>query len=362
MKTYDENNVSNGATRTSPATRSNSPKLPDSILSTYPTHEPTNEQVYGHAQGESPTYLREDGSAANRYLRRPKNEEKTGIVFIDNSLIAPDFANGIPTHRAVEPIGLITPNSKTTLKVQTNTPCRTTLFRSSTFGPFTTYSSHALEEVTNCVNNSETKEPVNLVPPNANFKEQSIRITFDDLVRGRRSSSQQAIMATHGTVRAEDAARTAGIYQTDDVWHWMHLIAYKFGGEAVQRRDNLVAGTEQANTTHRILEMEIANHIKLNLDEVRVTAVADCNEYHVSSLLQYRIQTSDFDITFVINTQTRNKPSSIDEQYVHMFLSNLAKIGKRSLEEISENETLAPSHVDRLNHKRMKFSVDKMGK
>lgn len=323
--------------------------LSPEILSQYPI-EPTYEQAH-----QASTYLLRDDSLALTFLRHEREGEKTACIINNPTLPMPNFSQVIASDRPSAPVGHPTPKSGTTLfRV---TPGGTRLKRSMHNGVLTTYSNIQMKRALSYSIVDEKDRPGNLLKTESNFKEQSITVTYDDLVKGHKSRCQQSVMASSGIVKAADAAKASGVYQDNDIWHWMHLIAYKLGGEKMQIPENLIAGTVEANTVHQVLELEIQNILNCKVEEVVVTGVAEHDDNHVGTNLLYRIKAPQFDLTFIIDPQTRQKPSAIDESYVHNFLEHLITSHKENIQATSceEHSSLKQSFADR-EVKRTKLS------
>lgn len=299
--------------------------LPDRIVSSYISKEPTREQVFGRkSKHRCSTYLRKDSSLGNNYLSKGRAGEKT--AYISMNLESPNLSADIPTDRPIAKYGKPTPKSKTPGYVIT--PKGSKLRRSMCNGVIATYNNRSALNFEDKTSHALSERPINLLPASeSTAKHQEIIVTKETLLQQHPiDRCQQSVMATHGKVKAADAAKASGVYQEKDVWHWMHLISYKLGGKQFQTPANLVAGSAEANTQHRILELEIENIIGAQLDKANVTAVADHDDNYVASSLRYRIKTEAFDFTFAINTQTHNKPTAIDADYVHYFLKHLMSL------------------------------------
>lgn len=170
----------------------------------------------------------------------------------------------------------------------------------------------------------------------------------------RRYISQNKVMANPG-VDAKKTGATNYVYAThlfenNIRWEWLHLVAHMISGASSQNSNNLVAGSAYSNTEMMFAEANLnylARVYPNGFDlTVRATLIPST---HIATAIYYIIKTSDFELTFEFNTQTRNKPHINYHKYFAFISEELVRCSQLSSEKKSdskENQPLVSSKKD----------------
>lgn len=148
----------------------------------------------------------------------------------------------------------------------------------------------------------------------------------------RRVCSQNKAVAAPNIKESEASAskyaKFIEISREQVSWEWLHLIAHQILGEESQTAENLVAGTNHANTEMLLI---IEQHIKLIADaypdgfELSTKAELISKNVQLSNRIHYTIITPDFKLPLIFNARTENKPHTDYGQYFKVFIETLLK-------------------------------------
>jgi len=152
----------------------------------------------------------------------------------------------------------------------------------------------------------------------ANYQEREFRfvVTAQDIDdAGKQSRSSQAAVTG---MPAKDAAKNSGLkFSKKQIWHWMHLIAFFMQGKASQRKENLVAGTRDANIRHLFAELEVPYLLQFFPDGIEVFGKVLVDTNNVGKTLEYNLATDDFTIKFTFDLHSLQRPNQIEGDCIH---------------------------------------------
>lgn len=118
-------------------------------------------------------------------------------------------------------------------------------------------------------------------------------------------------------------------------WEWLHLIAHMILAKLSQNVDNLVAGTNHANTEMIFADIDIPYLSKMYPDGFRLEIWADLLQdpqgketTQLANMIFYKITTKDFTRTIPFYAQNPNKPHIHFGSFLHVFLTSLVETAK----------------------------------
>lgn len=283
----------------------------------------------------------------------------------------------IPTHR---PIDAIVSTTKNGSPKEVTTPNKTKLKRVARFSIFDVFSNHPASigvdsiEIKNKLPNPNDffQTEVYKSIKKALILEKKVEITVTEAMYKKtkrdfhangknRSESQNKIMVKSG-FSAKDGSATEYVNKTilfkNIRWEWVHLVAYMILGKESQHVDNLVAGSDHANTEMMFAEAELKYLSKLYPEGVTLEISANLiKNTHIATHIQYTIKTKDFSIPIVFNAQTPNKPHICYQQYFHALVKSLAKTILMKAKIISPTTTTSKNLLTLFNSTNIQTTV-----
>lgn len=153
-----------------------------------------------------------------------------------------------------------------------------------------------------------------------------------------RDSSQNEQLAKSG--KAKEGSATAYVQETELFvegmkWEWLHLIPHEVWGKASQDMQNLVAGTEYANTDMILVESQLRSLSKrypegftLKVKAHLVEKINSATQEHLQlgTLLDYDIITKDFTIPFKFNLQTEDQAHKTYQDGMKAFFQTIDEL------------------------------------
>jgi hypothetical protein len=147
----------------------------------------------------------------------------------------------------------------------------------------------------------------------------------------KRSCSQHKVMVQKGVSEKQGSATSyaasVGLSSEEQVWQWLHLVAYNLIGKVAQDEGNLGCGTEQANAQMLSVELNLrdisAAYPKGFYLDVSASFMPDSQ---IMEKVNYTIQTDDYKSHFVFDARSTKKPDISDVSYVRIMQEALQKI------------------------------------
>lgn len=148
----------------------------------------------------------------------------------------------------------------------------------------------------------------------------------------KRSTSQNAQMVEIGAPAKNGSANkyvdSLKLYDGKIRCEWLHLVAYSFIGKAGQHADNLVAGSEHANTQMMSVEKQVKKLAKI-YKEVNIIVTADLiPNTHVAKKINFLIITMDFSIKFQFDPAATDKPHYTLDKYISKIIEKCVEKAK----------------------------------
>lgn len=202
-----------------------------------------------------------------------------------------------------------------------------------------------------------------------NTKERKIKLTREQLQKTkkehaannyRRPISQNDVMAVNKK-RAKKSKKSApsasaekyivesgvyGILQEHNVrCEWLHLIAYSFLGLSAQDDNNLVGGSEYANTEMMFVE-DLAKRLALKYPQgVDVIVKADLMPgTHIAKKINYSITTPDYSLAFEFMPDAVTKPHMVIEKYLSKIVEAAEQAAAEKKQESQSSMSLLSSY------------------
>lgn len=278
------------------------------------------------------------GGAFGRYEPRQNTDKYSAIMFSPTGSITPNTMNDIAMEweanvTQFRPAHVWAPSGGTTPQ-WIQTPGGTQLTYASKYGKVRFYTNRpGARNTSSSVTVVALKAQGRPLPPNTNQKVAVGTLSLAKLnnwAGRKRKPDQKTVM---GGVSARQEALHAG-YDADEGrgWQWLHLIAHSMGGDdryGPQSADNLVAGTEEANTEMIVVEETIKNLLveNLNVDRIDVIATATLRpNTHVATEISYQFTAyhgSNAVGTWMKSFKTleRYRPFSVEENILKIAAS-----------------------------------------
>lgn len=261
----------------------------------------------------------------------------------------------IPNNRPVENIG--SPSASPLHRpAYIITPNGSKLMREKCYGFLLIYSNKKIDEVVRGeVNSVDAKvEEILKNPPEDYIKRQTIFLTpelldsMKEIVKIEKRGTngipdQNSTMAKKGINKQEASATKIatrlGIRDKDELFEWLHLIAYILKGRLAQTSENMTGGTKAANTDMIFAENEVV-YTAYREGEVYLKVMAE--EFpgtHFAKKITYTIMTKKCIIPFEFDAQTCVQPSYKNQYYIHAVVETILELtGNLFGNENSSNE------------------------
>ncbi|MGE3919564.1 MAG: hypothetical protein AB7F64_01235 [Gammaproteobacteria bacterium] len=295
--------------------------------------------------------------------------EKTGVLTTDDldrsfglsQAELEEFCNDIPTHRPLIPDpASLSPSRPPSYRLAT-TPGGTKLRRVHSAGPLAVYSDRKITSPLkpNTPSFYTVDDSAVLPAPTSGRKYQEFKLTqeiYKTICEQRQSKksrrrSQSTVMGKSGKKKEASANKEAELLGLEHQrnFEWLHLIAHFMRGMESQVPENLVGGTDAANTSMMFIEEQIPKLLATFSDGVIIKVAADLlPETHFASTIYYSIEiiqpTGDsipFK-TFIFNALTTAKPSIVAKSYTEVYFSALMKKVAEQLQ-VGSQERLEPT-------------------
>jgi hypothetical protein len=153
----------------------------------------------------------------------------------------------------------------------------------------------------------------------------------------KKKRSQNAVMRETGYSSDNASANKYAnaltkTYEAKNIrWEWLHLIAYMILGLKSQDQENLVCGTDYANTEMIFVENELVFLANAYPDGFKLQVTAELIPgTHLASKIHYYITTNDFSCRIDFDSLQANKPLVSSHEYVHALFSALSHSRQQS--------------------------------
>ncbi len=162
----------------------------------------------------------------------------------------------------------------------------------------------------------------------------------DQVFAKNRETSQNQIMK----MAATSYVNKTHLFQKELTWEWLHLVAYSIAGKDTQDKNNLVAGSESSNTEMMFAESMIRYLAHVYPEGFKLLVKATLiPETQIATSIHYAIKTKDFEIPFIFNAQTKNKPHVNYQKYFNFIIKELVRCTKNA--KYLKNKTSTKSNI-----------------
>lgn len=308
------------------------------------------------------------------FALRSRNDQKDpthkSAVLMDQSAVPAnvyedDFATNylskiakLPGNRPVAKVG--SPSTSPLKRpLYVLTPEGSKLNREKAFGFFVYFSNKELPEYTRVEPIQIPDEVVeSLQDSQGHIKHQAVVLDTDFLdqlsqtirreKRGKKGIPTQNQCMARDSSHPEEAsasknAAKLGIAQPNEMWEWLHLIAFFIKGKAAQSADNLTGGTKHANTDMMLFEDQLpylTEHLK---EQVCLQVSApQIKGSHFAKEIHYTIVTKHFTLPFIVDAQTSIAPSRGLSNYIRALVDTFVE----STKEIINNGATVRRRLD----------------
>jgi hypothetical protein len=191
-------------------------------------------------------------------------------------------------------------------------------------------------------------------------KLQDVTVTCALLNKTRRNhhmNGKQRVTSQHKKMVRDDVSEKLGSARTYTVatelfsetlkWEWLHLVAYMILGPESQDADNLVSGTNHANSMMMLAENEmeyLAKHYPKGFQlSIRANLIPNT---HIATTIEYSIKTKDFELPMEFSAQNPNQPHADYQIYVHSVFKAFVETAKNTTLTTTSTNTTAVSQSD----------------